>query len=69
MASPIRVRIGPPTRALLEAAAARNQLTVSEMVRRAIGDYLGEDGGRRADVRRAKSRLPPRARSRQDNPQ
>jgi hypothetical protein len=66
MASPITIRIDAPMRALLEAAAARNQLTVSETIRHAIGDYLGEDGGRRTDMRRAKSRLLSRARSRQD---
>jgi hypothetical protein len=66
MATPFTIRIEAPMRALLEAAAARNQLTVSETIRRAIGDYLGEDGGRRTDVRRAKSRLSSRARSRQD---
>jgi hypothetical protein len=65
MTSPTTIRIDAPMLALLEAAAARNQLTVSEMVRRAISDYLGADGGRRADVRRAKSQLSSRARFRQ----
>jgi hypothetical protein len=66
MATPFTIRIDATMRTLLEVAAARNQLTVSETIRRAIGDYLGEDGGRRTDVRRAKSRLSSRARSRQD---
>jgi predicted transcriptional regulator len=65
MATAVTIRIDEPMRALLEAAASRNGLTTSDIIRRAIEDYLGDDGGRRADVRRAKSRLSYRARLRQ----
>jgi hypothetical protein len=53
----VTLRLEPPTREALEAAAKRNRLSVSELIRRAVSDYLGQDGGRSSDLERARKYL------------